>query len=194
MTIYAYIRVSTDKQEYDRQIYYLQEHGYRPDDAQFIEETYTGTKKSRPKWDELLALLQKGDTLVVESLSRIGRSLVNIIDIITDLVENQEVNVIVLKEGFNLKANGNMDASTRLMLNVFAAFAQFERDTISERTKEALKAKKEAGVTLGRRRGEKRKEIVKMLEEGYNPSDIAFLLDTCRTQVYRVKKEMETAE
>lgn len=186
MTTWVYIRVSTDKQVYDRQIHYLQQHGYKLDECEVVTETFTGTKKSRPQWDAMVERMQKGDTLVVESLSRIGRSLLVILDAITYIVEKKMVNVIILKENFNLKANGNMDATTRMMLSVFGAFAQFERDMISERTKESLASKE----NLGRpRNDEKRNEIIQMIKEGKGASEIAFLADTSRSNVYKLKKE-----
>lgn len=191
MTVYAYIRVSTDKQDYNRQINFLSERGYNKDNTVIIEETYTGTKKSRPKWDKLLATVEKNDTIVVESLSRIGRSLVNVVETIMDIVNNKEVNLIIFKEGFNFKANGNMDATTKLLLNLLAAVVQFERDIDSERSKEKLDALKKQGVKLGRPVEEKRSQIAEMLREGEkNVSEIAFLLETSRAQVYRVKKEL----
>ena len=186
MTTFVYIRVSTDKQVYDRQIHYLQQHGYNLDECEVVTETFTGTKKSRPQWDAMLDRMKKGDTLVVKSLSRIGRSLIIILDAITYIVENKMVNVIILKENFNLKANGNMDATTRMMLSVFGAFAQFERDTISERTKEGLAGKE----NLGRPRDEeKRQAVIDMLKEGRGATEIAFLADVSRTQVYNIKKK-----
>lgn len=186
MTTWVYIRVSTDKQVYDRQIHYLQQHGYNLDECEVVMETFTGTKKSRPQWDAMVERMQKGDTLVVESLSRIGRSLLIILNAITYIVEKKMVNVIILKENFNLKANGNMDATTRMMLSVFGAFAQFERDTISERTKEGLAGKE----NLGRPRDEeKRKAVIDMLKEGRGATEIAFLADVSRTQVYNIKKK-----
>lgn len=192
MTTYAYIRVSTDKQDYIRQIGYLNERGYNEDNCTIFEETYTGTKKSRPEWDKLLAIVEKNDTIVVESLSRIGRSLINVIETIMDLVENKQVNLIIFKEGFNFKANGNMDATTKLMLNLLASFVQFERDINSERSKEKLQELKRQGVKLGRPVEEKRSEIAEMLRDGkYNVSEIAYMLETSRAQVYRVKKDLE---
>ena len=79
-----------------------------------------------------------------------------------------------------------MDATTRMMLSVFGAFAQFERDTISERTKEGLAGKE----NLGRPRDEeKRKAVIEMIKEGKGASEIAFLADTSRSNVYKLKKE-----
>ena len=186
MTTFVYIRVSTDKQVYDRQINYLQQHGYNLDECEVVTETFTGTKKSRPQWDAMLDRMHKGDTLVVESISRIGRSLLIILDAINFLVEKKEVNVVVVKEGMNLKAGANIDATTKMLLAVFGAIAELERNQISERVKEGLSGKE----NLGRpRNDEKRNEIIQMIKEGKGASEIAFLADTSRSNVYKLKKE-----
>lgn len=186
MTTWVYIRVSTDKQVYDRQIHYLQQHGYKLDECEVITETFTGTKKSRPQWDAMVERMQKGDTLVVESLSRIGRSLLVILDAIQFLVEKREVNVVVVKEGMHLKANGGMDATTKMLLSIFGSIAEFERNQISERTKEGLAGKE----NLGRPRNEeKRQEVIDLLKEGRGATEIAFLADVSRAQVYKIKKQ-----
>ena len=155
MATYCYIRVSTDKQVYDRQVEILKNAGYTPDNSIFIEETYTGKKKNRPKFDEMVEKMQKNDTLVVESLSRLGRSISNNNEIINYLIFEKQVNIIILKENFNLKANGNMDSITKLLLNIFSAFAEFERDQLSERTKEGIKATVSNGTIMGRPRKER---------------------------------------
>ncbi|MBS7021213.1 MAG: recombinase family protein [Firmicutes bacterium] len=150
---YCYIRKSTDKQAYDRQISVLNNAGYTVDNSIFVEETFTGTKKSRPLFDEMVENMQKGDTLVVESLSRLGRSLSNNNDIIDYLINNKQVNIKILKENFNLLANGRMDSTTKLLLNIFNCFAEFERDQLADRTKQGLKAAKEKGIKLGAKKG-----------------------------------------
>lgn len=188
-TTYAYIRVSTDKQEYLRQENVLKEKGYT--DAVVHTETMTGTKKHRPVWDKLLETMQAGDTLVVESLSRMGRSLMNVLEAIEELVEVRKINVVIIKEGFDLKANGSMNASTRMMLSVFGALAQFERDLISERTTEALAAKKAQGVQLGRKADTSDDEkVAEMLAHGYKKSHIAEALGTSRPRIDRIIKRL----
>ena len=151
--IYCYIRISTDKQEYDRQIQIFKDKGYiNGSNCQYIEETYTGTKNNRPIFDDLINnRINEGDTLIVESLTRLSRSgVVRTLELITNLIQNKKINVYVIKEGFYLNAGEKPDANTNLLLGIFSVLGQFERDLISERTKEALKAKKINGTATGR--------------------------------------------
>lgn len=140
--IYCYIRKSTDEQSYKRQYHILKEKGYiNGINCIFKEETYTGKTLKRPVLDELLKELKENDTIVVESLSRFSRGgLYKTIEIIKDLVEKRKINVIILKENLNLIAGKDMDASTKMLLGIFSILAEFERDLLSERTKEGLKA------------------------------------------------------
>jgi len=153
--IYCYIRVSTDKQEYIRQIKTLKDKGYLNNiNCKYIEETYTGAKLKRPMLEELLQKLNKGDTLVCESLSRLSRGgVIKTLELITELIQTKKVNVNILHENFNLLAGEKIDANTNLLLGIFSVLSQFERDLISERTHDALMAKKQSGVILGRPTG-----------------------------------------
>ena len=189
---YAYIRVSTDKQEYTRQEHALKQKGYT--DAILYTETFTGTKKNRPVFDEMKANLEAGDTVVFESLSRIGRNTLNVLETIKELVEEIKVNVVILKENFNFNANGHMDAMTNLMLNMFSAFAQFERDMTSDRTREALAAKKEAGIKLGRpQNNEHDEEIKALLNQGTSYRKVASSVGVTLSTVQRVARELKQA-
>lgn len=163
---YCYIRISTDKQLYDRQLEILKNAGYTSDNSIYIEETYTGKKKNRPLFDKMINEMQKGDTLIVESLSRLGRSIVNNNEIINYLINKKQCNIIILKENFNLKANGEMDSMTKLLLNIFSVFAEFERDQLSERTKEGIKATRAKGTRVGKPRTERAsiQNFIKVLE------------------------------
>lgn len=171
--IYCYIRISTDKQEYDRQIQIFKDKGYiNGSNCQYIEETYTGTKNNRPVLDDLLNnKIKESDTLIVESLTRLSRSgVIRTLDLITNLIQNKKINVYVLKEGFYLQAGEKPDANTNLLLGIFSVLGQFERDLISERTKEALKSKKingtKSGKPIGRPREYKstRENFIRTLE------------------------------
>lgn len=157
---YCYIRISTDKQEYDRQVQIFKDKGYiNGVNCEYIEETFTGTKTKRPVFDNLIHnIIQKGDTIVATELSRISRSVKDWSELIDYLLYKKQVNVIIFKENMNLKANGNMDAMTKLILNISAIFAQFERDIISERTRESLKAKKINGTKSGKPIGKPRSQ------------------------------------
>ena len=149
---YCYVRKSTDKQLYDRQIDILIEKGYiDKENCQYILETYTGRSLKRPEFSKLLEKVNKGDTIIVESLSRLSRgSLYATIEIITDLIEKKEVNITLLKENLYLKAGNNMDAITKLILGFFTIVSAFERDINSERTKEGLYSARKNGKKLGR--------------------------------------------
>ena len=166
--IYCYIRISTDKQEFDRQENIFKTRGYvNGENCEYITETYTGTKNNRPVLDDLLNnKMTSGDTLVVESLTRLSRSgVIRTLDLITKLIQERKINVYVLKEGFYLNAGEKPDANTNLLLGIFSVLGQFERDLISERTKEALKAKREKGIKVGHPRTIKssRKNFIKTL-------------------------------
>lgn len=157
---YCIIRVSTDYQTYERQAEILKEHNYiNGVNCEYIKETYTGKTTKRPIFENLINnVIQKGDTIVATELSRISRSVKDWSELIDFLLYKKQVNVIIFKENMHLKANGNMDAMTKLILNISAIFAQFERDIISERTKESLKAKKKNGTKTGRAIGHPRSE------------------------------------
>lgn len=150
--IYCYIRVSTDKQDHERQENILKEKGYIDGvNCEYIKETYTGTTTRRPVFLDLINnKLKPGDTIICSELSRISRSVKGFNDLIDEIVEKKKVNIIIIKENFNLKANGNMDAMTKLIMHITSAFAEFERDIISDRTKESLRAKKINGTSTGR--------------------------------------------
>lgn len=150
--IYCYIRKSTDKQFYLRQFDVLKNYGYiNGNNCEYREETYTGTKLDRPIYDKLLEDLKENDTIVVESLSRLSRGgLYKTIEEIKYLLEKRKINIKILKENFDFKANEGINASTKMFLGMCSVFAQFERDILSERTKEGLMSRKNEGIKLGR--------------------------------------------
>ena len=165
---YCYIRVSCEKQEYDRQIQILKDKGFIDGiNCEFVEETFTGTKTKRPKFDEMIKKMEKGDTLVCESLSRLSRGgVIKTLDLITDFIQKKQINVTILKEGFYLQAGEKPDANTNLLLGIFSVLGQFERDLTSERTREGLKATKKKGTKLGkpRSRFSTKENFIKTLE------------------------------
>ena len=158
--IYCYIRVSTDKQDYQRQENILKEKGYiNGQNCIYITETYTGKTANRPFLQDLINnKIKKGDTLVSCELSRISRSVKDFNNLIDEILNKKKVNIVILKENFNLLANGSMDAMTKLILNITSAFAEFERDIIADRTKEALKSKMINGTKSGRPIGKPKRE------------------------------------
>ena len=146
--IYAYLRVSTqDKQEFDRQEFALKDIVC---DEVFAEKI-SGTKKAteRPEFEKMLAKLQKGDTIYFESMSRMARSMQDLIDTTNFIVNKKKAKVVFVKENLTI-GGGGLDAMGALIFNIMGAFAQFERDLISDRTAQALQAKKARGEKVSR--------------------------------------------
>ena len=115
--------------------------------------------------------MEKGDALVCESLSRLSRGgVIKTLDLITEFIQKKQINVIILKENFNLLAGEKPDANTNLLLGIFSVLGQFERDLISERTKEGLKAVKTKGTRLGKPKGQynTKENFIKTLEKIIN--------------------------
>lgn len=118
----------------------------------------TGTTNRRPsaeatrqrRIEELLEVLKDGDRLVVSELSRLGRSLGQVIRIVEELVR-RKIHFVAIKEA--IRFEGKQDMQTKVMIALFGLFAEVERDLISERTKEGLDATKAKGRVLGRPKG-----------------------------------------
>jgi putative DNA-invertase from lambdoid prophage Rac len=149
--IYAYIRVSTDRQSTENQRFeilkYASERRLHIDT--WIEETISATKQlSQRQLGTLLARLQADDVLIVTELSRLGRSLLEVMSILHALME-MEATVLTTKEGYEV---GNT-ITAKVLAFAVALSAEIERTMISSRTKEALARKKSEGKRLGRPKG-----------------------------------------
>jgi len=142
----------------------------------WVEEKISGTKDWRKrKFGEAFTNLKKGDTIIVSELSRLGRSTLQILEIMK-IAKEQEIAVHAIKGGWTL--NGSTES--KIVLTVLAMVAEIERDLISERTKEGLRARKAAGVTLGRPKGPgkskldvHKEEIVALLKNGSTKTFVA---------------------
>jgi putative DNA-invertase from lambdoid prophage Rac len=148
---YAYLRVSTDKQTTEQQRFeilkYADAHKLSID--HWIEETVSGTKKvDDRKLGMLLPSLHADDVLIVTELSRLGRSLMEVMSLLHRLME-QAVTVYAIKEGYTLGNNLN----SKVLAFAFSLSAEIERAMISQRTKEALAHKRSEGKRLGRPTG-----------------------------------------
>src|SRR5579871_3635179 len=154
--IYGYIRVSTDKQTTENQRFeilkFCDEKRLQID--QWVEETISATKHlEERKLGELLERLQPDDLLIVTELSRLGRSLLEVMSILHQIMET-EAKVFTTKERYEL---GNT-ISSKVLAFAFSLSAEIERSMISSRTKEALARKKSEGQQLGRPKGSYAKE------------------------------------
>ena len=139
--IYGYARVSTAGQDLEGQIKELEKNGC----DKIYSEHFTGTKTDRPQFNELLSQLKEGDTLMVTKLDRFARSATQGSELVKELIEKGiKVNIL------NMGLMDNTPAS-RLVRNIFFAFAEFERDMIVERTQEGKEiAKQNADYREGR--------------------------------------------
>lgn len=152
--IIAYIRASTDKQDVNNQkleiLEYARNKKLHIND--FIEITISSRKTTKQRRiDELVEKLQTSDTLVVTELSRLGRSTAEVISLINELSE-RDIRVIIIKQNLDISKN-TRDMTSKVMITLLSLFGELERDFVSIRTKEALKAKKAQGVILGKPKG-----------------------------------------
>lgn len=116
----------------------------------FVEITISSRKTSKQRRiDEMLTDLETSDTLIVTELSRLGRSTVEVIALINELVA-RAIRVIILKQNLDINQH---DMNSKIMITLFSLFAELERDLISLRTKEALASKKRRGIALGKPKG-----------------------------------------
>ena len=136
---YGYARVSTKQakgrkqQHVDGQVERLEVAGIGKDQI-YVDDGVSGRKASRPEWDKLLGQLGKGDRLTVTSMTRIGRSLQNLLDVMTDF-DRRGVDVIFLDQEIDTStANG------RLTFHIMAALAEYEADLTRQRVLEGLEA------------------------------------------------------
>jgi DNA invertase Pin-like site-specific DNA recombinase len=185
----AYLRVSTTGQDVDNQehaiLKYADSKGIKINQWFKLEASSRKSSKER-RIDELMAVLKKGDTLVVSELSRLGRSLSQVVLLVDELLE-KGVTFIAVKQG--MKLNGAKDMAAKVQIAMFGLLAELERDLISERTKMGLDAARAKGKTLGRPKGStgkskldgKESEIVDLLDKGISRRALAQYLGVAPT-------------
>lgn len=176
--IIGYARVSSPDQNLDAQLDQLHAVGAE----KIFEEKITGTKRSRPQLDALLFQLRKKDVVVVTKYDRLARSLKDLLEIVEAIRDHGA--------GFRSLAE-DIDTTTpagRLVFHVFASIAEFERDRISERTKEGLVAARKRGRVGGRppalSAGQKA-EVRRMRDDGRSIPEIASLFKVSQMTVRR---------
>ena len=188
MAVYLYTRVSTTKQETARQMQNIKKK-YKFD--KIFEDKASGkSMDNRPALKELMDTVQTGDIVIASELSRLGRNLKDCITIFEDLI-SKGVEVIADKEGIDSK-----NSTYKLLLGIFGAVAEMERETTVERIRQSGEYFKEHGVTpKGKKWGRAKKkadELPKNFKKYYdqvnkgeiNKSEMAKLLNTSRQTVY----------
>ena len=139
--IVAYERVSTTQQSTLRQEMMMQEHKVE----KVYSEKISGKDRNRPELEKMLSFVREGDTVIIESISRLARSTRDFLNILAEL-EQKRVTLVSLKE--------QIDTSTptgRFLVSIFAALAQLEREQILARQKEGIAAQKAKGIYTGGR-------------------------------------------
>ncbi len=192
---YGYIRVSSDKQTVENQRFEINNFCNREKlhiDG-WIEETISGTKNyDKRKLGELLNQVQKDDLIICAELSRLGRNLFMIMEIL-HICMKKECKVWTIKDNYRL----GDDIQSKVLAFAFGLSAEIERNLISQRTKEALALRKEQGVHIGRIEGSKnsitkftgKEQLIKiMLSDGYKKSEIADKIGVHRITLYRYLK------
>ena len=151
--IYSYIRVSTNYQTVQNQKIAIRQYAkyHRLHNIIWFAETISGTKTpEKRKLGELLNKVQAGDMIIVTELSRLGRSMMMILNVLQTLLE-KGVKVIAIKEGYELGDN----IQSKVLAFAFGLSAELERSLLSERTKLGLERARKQGKQIGRKKGQK---------------------------------------
>jgi DNA invertase Pin-like site-specific DNA recombinase len=154
---YGYIRVSSDKQTVENQRFEIEKFSLKNQiqiDG-WIEETISGTKAyNKRELGKLLERVQKDDLIICAELSRLGRNLFMIMEIL-NICMSKECKVWTIKDNYRL----GEDIQSKVLAFAFGLSAEIERNLISQRTKEALARKRAEGIVLGRPKGRKSKKV-----------------------------------
>lgn len=171
----GYARVSTADQQANLQVDALREAGCES----IYEEVVSGVSKARPRLEECLRHLRKGDTLVVWRLDRLGRSLKDLVATVSEL-ERQKIGFQSLTESIDTTTAGG-----KLIFHIFGSLAEFERSLLSERTKAGLKAARARGRKGGRRpkmsKGDVKKAAAMLADPTITKTEVAQHFAVTRT-------------
>jgi len=190
---FAYARVSTDYQEHDRQRLILNEYDIPSENVFF--EIISGGKaaRKRPVFESLFNTVKDGDVIYFTEMSRMGRSTQDLIDTVDELTK-KGVSIVFIKENLKIGSAFESDPVATLVFHIFASFAQFERELISQRVTDGLKAKKAQGVQLGRpKSSEMRTAVIDLLQQGLTQNEIASRLGCTQPYVSYIRKEYLTS-
>lgn len=197
---YAYIRVSSDKQTVENQRYEIEEFCKKESICidKWIEETVSGTYNyTQRKLGRLIKRGKSGDTIICSELSRLGRKMYMIMEILS-ICSNRGCQVWTIKDGFRLGDN----VQSKTLAFAFGIAAEIERNLISQRTREALAQRKAMGIKLGRPSGtghqpqfdrllSSANEIRELRTQGYSIAKIAKKMKCSKSTMARFLKQKE---
>lgn len=174
----GYIRVSSEDQNLDRQL-----DGVQVDKV--FQDKLSGSTTARPGLEEMISFIREGDTVIVHSMDRLARNLLDLRAMVSSMTA-RGIQIQFLKE--NLTFTGEETPMATFLLNVMGAFAEMERAMIRERQREGIAMAKKKGVYKGRKKAlstEQEIEIRKRAAAGANKASLARELGVSRETVYK---------
>jgi DNA invertase Pin-like site-specific DNA recombinase len=186
----GYARVSTRQQDADRQVHDLQAAGVRNDDL-YVDHGVSGARASRPAFDKAIAAIEEGDTLVITTLDRLGRSTQNMLAF-AEALRSRGAGLRVLNLG-----GGDVDTHTpmgSMVFTVMAALAQMELEIKRERITDSVAKRRAAGKDLGGRRptftDSQIRNALRLIDSGEPATQVARDLGMSRATLYRRIREL----
>lgn len=188
MKVAIYARVSTDGQTVDNQLSDLTKHcelkGWT-NVTTFIDEGISGAKTSRPQFDKMIEACKAGqfDVVMVWRFDRASRSTKHLLNLLDDL-KRWGVDFVSHREAIDTST-----AAGKLMFTMVSAFAQFERDVISDRTKAGMERLKREGKKIGRDRQYDRGQVIELKNKGIKTPEIAKRLGISESHCRKLVRE-----
>ena len=193
--VVAYLRVSTEKQflanQREELLRFAEKNGLQID--KWYTETVSGSVRSKDrKLSGVLNRMQRGDSLIVTEISRLSRTMLEIMTILNSCIKT-EIVLYSTKEGYVFQN----DMNSKVLGFAFGLMAEIERNLISMRTKEALARRRQEGVKLGRKKGtcpamrvlrENKRRLIKDAQRGVSCSELARQMGVSRTTMHRFLK------
>jgi DNA invertase Pin-like site-specific DNA recombinase len=186
----GYSRVSTRPQSTDRQVADLLSAGVRRDDL-YVDQGVSGARASRPQFDRAIDALEPGDTLVITTLDRLGRSTQNMLDF-AQALRGLGAGLRVLNLG-----GGDVDTATpmgSMLFTIMAALAQMERDIKRERVIDYIRKRRAAGKDLGGRprrfTGSQVRSAIRLVDSGEPAAQVASDFGMSRATFYRKTRSL----
>ena len=177
--ILGYARVSTADQNSNLQTDALKKAGCE----NIFIDSISGTRDQRPELSKLLSTVRAGDCVVVWKLDRLGRSLAHLVKLVNQFKE-QSVDLVFIVDSIDTTTPAG-----EFFFHVMAAMAQFERETIVQRTRAGLQAAKERGVKLGRPSKlspHQKRAALKMIKDGEPYKTVALTFNITLASLYRI--------
>lgn len=200
---FYYSRISTIGQNNSRQIANFKAHGYVTANNVFIDKIqgnipFLERPEATKLFDVVTATTATSKTIVIDSIDRLGRNLIDILKTI-ELLSKNGINVKSLKEGFETMIDGKENPMAKMVISVMGSIAEMERNRIKERQTEGITIAKAEGKFKGRKVGslqssqrllERHPIIVQKLKKGLSIRDVAELTSASTTTVNKVRKAL----